>query len=103
MHSHCSPCLRGDKRAENHFTTEIRRTRRTPWDVKLGHYREACCVLLTVCCMLGFETTNQIRGKTVVPRASCNQQQPNNPSAKARLATNSSGRSNESEQCPEVD
>src|SRR6266404_3010014 len=26
----CSPCLRGDKSAENHFTTEARRTRRTP-------------------------------------------------------------------------
>ena len=30
--------VRGDKDAENHFTTETRRTRRTPSDVKLGHY-----------------------------------------------------------------
>jgi hypothetical protein len=35
MHSPCSQCLRGDKSAENHFTTE---TWRTPWGVKLGHY-----------------------------------------------------------------
>ena len=38
MHSRCSPCLRGDKAAENNFTTETRRTPRTPWHVKLGHY-----------------------------------------------------------------
>src|SRR6267142_5869033 len=30
--------LLGNKGAENHFTTEPRRTRRTPSDVKLGHY-----------------------------------------------------------------
>jgi len=38
MHAQCSPCLRGDKSAENHFTTETRRTLRTAWEVKLGHY-----------------------------------------------------------------
>jgi hypothetical protein len=34
----CSPCFRGDKSAENHFTTEARRTLRTSWTRKLGHY-----------------------------------------------------------------
>ncbi len=29
-HSQCSPCLRGDKSAENHFTTKTRRTLREP-------------------------------------------------------------------------
>ncbi len=41
--------------------------------------------------------------KLFVPRTPSNQQPSNNATAKARLATNSSGRSNESEQRPEVD
>src|SRR6266404_5524871 len=33
-----APCLRGDKSAENHFTTETQRTLRTQWDLKLGQH-----------------------------------------------------------------
>src|SRR6202035_624834 len=36
VHSLCSRCLRGDKSAEKHFTTETRRTPRIPWDLRLG-------------------------------------------------------------------
>ena len=38
VHPQCSPCLRGDRTAENHFTTKTRRTLRTACEVKLGHY-----------------------------------------------------------------
>jgi hypothetical protein len=33
MHSLCSPCLRGDKYAENHFTTENTENTENLWNV----------------------------------------------------------------------
>src|SRR6267142_6678207 len=38
----CSLCLRGDKRAENHCTTETRRSRRSQWGVKLWTLPRDC-------------------------------------------------------------
>jgi hypothetical protein len=56
VHSQCSPCLRGDKSAQNHFTTKTRGTLRTQWDVQLGHYRSYVALrtfhILTVKCGL---------------------------------------------------